>query len=81
MPFARGAPRAYLAQARVYLERAQHTRDTLKDIVLAEVFLSELDTFMQHAVRQIDQIDRRVLQDQTIPHDEKVFSLFQLHTE
>ena len=31
--------------------------------------------------RQIDQIDRRVLQGQTIPHQEKVFSSFQPHTE
>ena len=75
------AHRAYLALAQVYLERAQDTRDRLKHVVLTEVFLGELDTFMQHAVRQIEQIDRRVLQGQTIPHDEKVFSLFQPHTE
>jgi hypothetical protein len=36
---------------------------------------------MRHAERQIDQIDRRVLQGQHIPHEEKVFSLFQPHTE
>jgi len=77
----RDAHRSYLEQARVHLERAQDTRCQLKRIVLAEVFLAELDTFMQHAARQIDQIDRRVLQGQTIPHDEKVFSLFQPHTE
>ncbi len=29
----------------------------------------------------MDQIDRRVLQGQTIPHEEKVFSLFEPHTE
>lgn len=34
-----------------------------------------------HAERQIDHIRRRVLQDETIPHAEKVFSLFQPHTE
>jgi IS5 family transposase len=33
------------------------------------------------AERQIDQIRRRVLQGQSIPHAEKVFSLFQPHTE
>jgi hypothetical protein len=77
----RQAHHAYLAQAQVHLERAQVTREQLKPLVLAEVFLGELDTFMQHAVRQIDQIDRRVLQGQTIAHDEKVFSLFQPHTE
>jgi hypothetical protein len=36
---------------------------------------------MRHGERQIDQIDRRVLQGQSIPHAEKVFSLFQPHTE
>ena len=77
----RQAHRGYLDQAQAYLERAQDTRDKLKHIVLAEVFLGELDAFLQHAVRQIEQIDRRVLQGQSIPHDEKVFSLFQPHTE
>jgi hypothetical protein len=77
----RQAHRAYLEQAQVYLARAEQTRQQLKHIVLAEVFLGELDKFMQHARRQIDQIDRRVLQDQSIPHEEKVFSLFQPHTE
>ena len=71
----------YLEQARVYLERARDTRHKLKHLVMAEVFLRELDEFMQHAQRQIDQIDRRVLQGQSIPHQEKVFSLFQPHTE
>lgn len=33
-----------------------------------------------HAERQIDQIVRRVLKGETIPHGEKVFSLFEPHT-
>jgi hypothetical protein len=77
----RDAHRAYLEQARVYLERARDTRSRLQHIVLAEAFLGELDEFMKHAERQIDQVDRRVLQGQRIPHEEKVFSLFQPHTE
>jgi len=36
---------------------------------------------MAHAARQIDQVRRRVLQGQSIAHEEKVFSLFQPHTE
>jgi IS5 family transposase len=77
----RQAHRAYLEQAQVYLDRASDTRRKLQHIVLAEVFLGELDEFMRHAERQIDQIERRVLQGQNIPHEEKVFSLFQPHTE
>jgi IS5 family transposase len=37
--------------------------------------------YIEHAERQIDQIRRRVLHGEKIPHDEKVFSLFQPHTE
>jgi hypothetical protein len=43
--------------------------------------LETLDGFMVHADRQIDQICRRVLQVEAIPHHEKVFSIFQPHTE
>lgn len=41
----------------------------------------EIERFILHARRQVEQIDRRVLQGQKIPHGEKVFSLFQPHTE
>jgi transposase, IS5 family len=57
------------------------SRRKLQHYVLAEVFLGELDEFMGHAARQIDQVNRRVLQGQSIAHEEKVFSLFQPHTE
>ena len=45
------------------------------------VFILQIEGFIQHAQRQINQIDRRVLQGEKIPHGEKVFSLFQSHTE
>src|SRR5258706_2750991 len=77
----RQAHRAYLAQAQVYLDRASDTRRKLQHIVLAEVFLGELDEFMKHAERQIDQIERRVLQGPSISHEEKVITLFQPHIE
>lgn len=77
----RDAHRIYLDSAQAYLDRARDTRQQLKRIVLLDVCLAELDEFMAHAARQIDQIDRRVLQGQSIPHEEKVFSLFQPHTE
>lgn len=32
-------------------------------------------------MRQIDQIRRRVLEGESIPHEDKVFSMFQAHTE
>ena len=75
----------YLALAQRYLDKAKGTLAVLEQ----RGFVSEWDVvkkleiegFMAHAERQIDQIRRRVIQGQTIPHDEKVFSIFEPHTE
>ena len=42
--------------------------------------IDETANFLKHAVRQINQIDRRILKGETIPHNEKVFSIFEPHT-
>ena len=75
----------YLDVAQRYLNKAKGTLNLL----LQRGSLSELDgvrkleieTFMTHAERQIDQTKRRVILGETIPHGEKVFSLFEPHTE
>jgi len=73
---------SYIGQAEAFLKRARATR-LLLSTQPAElmVFLGDLDGFITHAERQIDQIRRRVLQGKAIPHEEKVFSIFQPHTE
>ncbi len=43
--------------------------------------LAELQRFIDHAWRQIKQIRRRVVQGERIAHEEKVFSVFEEHTE
>jgi hypothetical protein len=76
------AYRAYLEQAEGYLERARNTRLRLEiGCSVPAVWLKSLDEYMAHAERQIDQIRRRVLQGETLPHHEKVFSIFEPHTE
>lgn len=79
------AHREYIERAAEYLRRARKTREELeksaKTNLMLTFVLKELDEFMNHAERQIDQIRRRVLEGQTIPHEEKVFSLFEPHTE
>jgi hypothetical protein len=79
------AHRTYLDEAEEYLERARGTRTKLgkeaKGSLSLAIELKELDQFMQHAERQIDQIRRRVLEAERIPHEEKVFSIFEEHTE
>ena len=41
----------------------------------------EIEGFIAHAHRQIEQITRRVIHEEKILHSEKVFSIFQPHTE
>jgi hypothetical protein len=79
------AHQEYLGVACRYLNRAQETLAmfeqqgcTSEYDVLAKL---EIEGFMQHALRQIDQTKRRVMLGEVIGHDEKVFSIFEPHTE
>jgi transposase, IS5 family len=84
------AHQTYLTTAAHYLTKAQGTLDSLvtqvtlsgpgmneKDIATK----AEIDSFIVHAQRQIDQTTRRVIHGEMIPHEEKIFSVFQPHTE
>lgn len=42
---------------------------------------NEIQKFIAHAERQINLIDRRVIKGEIIPHSDKVFSIFEEHTE
>jgi len=41
----------------------------------------DIKRYMAHAELQMDQIRRRVINNEVIPHEEKVFSIFEPHTE
>ena len=41
----------------------------------------QLDSFHTLMIKQLDLVERRLLQGQTIPHAEKIFSLFEPHTQ
>ena len=74
--------RAYLIQAEILLERARGTRLTLEiSCGVPVAWMGQLDDYMNDVERQIDQIRRRVLEGETIPHEQKVFSIFEPHTE
>ncbi len=72
----------YIELARAYVDK---TREILGSIQSADIIMQlrmdEVQTFIDHAERQIDQIRRRVIDGESIPHHEKVFSLFEQHTE
>ncbi len=75
----------------LYLELTQAIVDKAEEALII-ISLTEIDVitklkidviygYIAHAERQIDQIRRRVIEGETIPHHEKVFSIFEEHTK
>jgi len=72
--------RDYLKMAKQIIDKTKPALDELtRHDCVAQVV--EIAHYLQHAERQIDQIERRVLKGEVIPHEEKVFSIFEPHTE
>jgi len=65
-----------------HLDRAEYN---LLEVKMKGSFLGDtilkIERYMEHAYRQIDQIRRRVISGELIPHQEKVFSIFEEYTE
>jgi len=76
----RSAHQAYLDLVGALLVQVEETLADLGREVPAHK-LKEIKGFIEHARRQIDQIRRRVIQGQPIAQAEKVFSIFEPHTE
>ncbi len=75
------AHEALIARCQEFLERAEGTVAELQSNPWSVYACEEIERFMAHAERQIDQIRRRVVKGEKIPHEEKVFSVFEEHTE
>ena len=71
---------AYLARCEGLVERAAVTLDTLRERGVGETPSRSIAGLIAHARRQMDQVERRLLRGETIPHAEKVFSIFEEHT-
>jgi transposase, IS5 family len=73
---------AYIELAQSYVDRV---RQTLLAIDSADMMMylriKQVEEYIHHAERQIDQIRRRVINGETISHSDKVFSIFEPHTE
>lgn len=79
----------YLKRAKALLEKACQTIS----IVLVEISRSEeknndkqqlinkLQPFVDHLVKHMDLVERRILKGEKIPHEEKLFSIFEEHVE
>lgn len=72
----------YINIASKYIGKAKMTILDLRLLgYVPESSILEIEEYIMHAERQIDQIERRVIKGEVIPHAEKVFSIFEPHTE
>lgn len=76
------AHQAYIDTAMGYVLRTRRDIEVLRAMGYESILrLAALEQYIAHAERQIDQIRRRAINDETIAHHEKVFSIFEPHTE
>ena len=70
----------YLKRCRELVARAEDSLEALAASGAKAEIILRIQNYIDHAKRQIDQADRRLLQEEIIPHEEKVFSIFETHT-
>ena len=75
------ATQTYINSCAEQFGRATTTVTSFQHHELYGGLADEILYFIKQGNKQIDQICRRSFKDETIPHDEKVFSLFEPHTE
>jgi len=75
------AHQIYIDAVSVFLQKVNKTLESLRKQGVHKSELTDTESFIAHAKRQINQIKRRVIEGETIPHGEKVFSVFEKHTE
>lgn len=71
----------YIQYSLNLLHKAEHTSALIQKSQPDESRLENLKYHIAHSYHQIDLIYRRVIEHQEIPHGEKVFSIFEPHTE
>jgi hypothetical protein len=73
---------AYVDRCRSILEKSEQFLIVFpKNDPIADGYAEEIKGYQVHMTRQMDQIERRVIKGEVIPHSEKVFSIFQDHSE
>ena len=72
----------YIDLAQFYIDKIRQTFICLPAAdIITQLKIEEVKAYISHGQRQIDQIRTRVVQGENIAHHQKVFSLFEQHTE
>jgi IS5 family transposase len=62
-------------------EGSKHNRYTLFNDLLAQGLIEQIEHYVNLATRVVDQARRRVLLGESVPNEQKLFSIFEPHTE
>ena len=73
---------SYLSKARALLYKLERSKEILPIADSADMLIMlELDRFIGLLDKHIDLLERRIIKGEQIPHDEKLFSIFEEYTE
>ena len=76
------ATKKYLSKATALINKLERELPEFPHEDLGDTMLIiTLEHFMQLMTKHIDLVTRRILQGETIPHEEKMFSIFETYTE
>ena len=74
--------RSYLSKARALLDKLERSKERLPIADITDMLIMlELDRFIGLLDKHIDLLERRIIKGEQIPHDEKLFSIFEEYTE
>lgn len=76
------ATNTYLTKARALYAKLEKEKENLPQTDVADtVIIMELERFMELLYKHIGLLERRVIKGEKIPHEEKIFSIFEEYTE
>lgn len=74
--------RAYLIKAKALYQKLENSKDSFPQLDIVDVVIfMELERFLELLQKHIDLLERRVIKGENIPHNEKMFSIFEDYTE
>ena len=76
------AVKEYLDGARKMSAKLHESKESFPQITVKDIGMSmQFDHFLQLMDKHIDLLERRILKGEKIPHEEKIFSIFEEYTE
>ena len=76
------ASKKYLTKAKALYDKLESSKSIYPQADPADmVIIMELERFMELLHKHIDLLERRVIKGEQIPHEEKMFSIFEQYTE